>query len=70
MSLNEARYEKKIKNEKAEKKRDLSVEYNHANAECFINSFKGMNIKGKNESFNNNQFQFFRTEKRLSRKSP
>jgi hypothetical protein len=50
MSLNEARYEKKIKNEKAEKKRDLSVEYNHANAECFINSFKGMNLKQNNNN--------------------
>ena len=45
LSLNEARYEKKIKNEKNEKQRDLSVELNHANAEYFINSFKGMNIK-------------------------
>jgi hypothetical protein len=52
MSLNEARYEKKIKNEKAEKKRDLSVEYNHANAECFINSFKGMNLKQNNNNNN------------------
>ena len=52
MSLNEARYEKKIKNEKADKKRDLSVEFNHANAECFINSFKGMNLK-QNNNINN-----------------
>jgi len=52
MSLNEARYEKKIKNEKAEKKRDLSVEFNHANAECFIKSFKGMNLKQNNNNIN------------------
>jgi hypothetical protein len=50
MSLNEARYEKKIKNEKAEKKRVLSVEYNHANAEYFIKSFKGMNFKQNNNN--------------------
>ena len=45
LSLNEARYEKKIKNEKLEKKRDLSVELNHAHAEYFINSFKRMKLK-------------------------
>ena len=60
ISLNEARYEKKLRNEKSEKHRDLSVELNHANAEEFINSFKGMNIKGKNEcleNINSNQFR-------------
>ena len=60
ISLNEARYEKKLRNEKSEKHRDLSVELNHANAENFINSFKGMNIKGKNEfieNINSNQFR-------------
>ena len=45
-SLNEARYEKKIKNELGhEKKKDLSVEINHINAENFINGFKGMRLK-------------------------
>ena len=31
ISLNEARYEKKLRNEKSEKHRDLSMEINHAN---------------------------------------
>ena len=45
-SLNEARYEKKIKNEiNHDKRRDLSVELNHINAENFINGFKGMKLK-------------------------
>ena len=45
-SLNEARYEKKIKNEiNHEKRRDLSMELNHINAENFINGFKGMKLK-------------------------
>ena len=60
ISLNEARYEKKLRNEKSEKHRDLSAELNHANAEYFINSFKGMNVKGKNESIeniNSNQYR-------------
>ena len=60
ISLNEARYEKKLRNEKSEKHRDLSMELNHANAEYFINSFKGMNIKSKNEcieNINSNQFR-------------
>ena len=60
ISLNEARYEKKLRNEKSEKHRDLSMEINHANAEYFINSFKGMNIKGKNEcleNINSNQYR-------------
>ena len=46
-SLNEARYEKKIKNEISnhEKRRDLSAELNHINAENFINGFKGLKLK-------------------------
>ena len=45
-SLNEARYEKKMKNEiNHEKRKDLSVELNHINAENFINGFKGMKLK-------------------------
>jgi len=46
-SLNEARYEKKIKNEinNHEKRRDLSAELNHINAENFINGFKGLKLK-------------------------
>ena len=46
-SLNEARYEKKIKNEISnhEKRRDLSAELNHINAENFINCFKGLKLK-------------------------
>ena len=45
-SLNEARYEKKIKNEiNNEKRKDLSVELNHINAEKFINGFKGISMK-------------------------
>ena len=45
-SLNEARYKKKIKNEiNHDKRRDLSVELNHINAENFINGFKGMKLK-------------------------
>ena len=45
-SLNEARYEKKIKNEiNNEKRKDLSVELNHINAEKFINGFKGISLK-------------------------
>ena len=45
-SLNEARYEKKIKNEINNlKRKDLSVELNHINAENFINGFKGMKLK-------------------------
>ena len=45
--LNEARYEKKIKNEISnhEKRRDLSAELNHINAENFINGFKGLKLK-------------------------
>ena len=55
LTLNEARYEKKIKNEKNDKQRDLSVEINHANAEYFIQSFKGMNIRqNSNECLDNN----------------
>ena len=50
LTLNEARYEKKMKNERLEKQRDLSVELNHANAELFINSFKGMNLKQNNNN--------------------
>ena len=34
-----------MKNEKTDKKRDLSVELNHIQAEYFINSFKGMKLK-------------------------
>ena len=45
LSLNEARFEKKIKNEKTDKNRDLSVELNHIQAEYFINSFKGLKLK-------------------------
>ena len=48
LSLYEARYEKKMKNEKMEKQSDLSVEINHANAEYFINSFKGMKFNQNN----------------------
>ena len=45
-SLNEARYEKKIKNEiNNEKRKDISVELNHINAEKFINGFKGISMK-------------------------
>jgi len=45
-SLNEARYKKKIENEITHgKRRDLSVELNHINAENFINGFKGMKLK-------------------------
>ena len=45
-SLNEARYRKKLKNEiNHDKRRDLSVELNHINAENFINGFKGMKLK-------------------------
>ena len=47
LSLKEARYEKKMKNEKNEKQR-ISAELSHANAEYFINSFKGMNTKQNN----------------------
>ena len=44
--MNEARYKKKIKNEiNHDKRRDLSVELNHINAENFINGFKGMKLK-------------------------
>ena len=62
LSLNEARYEKKMmKNEKIEKQRDLSMEINHAHAEYFINSFKGMKInQNTNEYFeksNSNNFK-------------
>ena len=64
LSLNEARYEKKIKNEKSEKQRDLSVELNHANAELFINSFKGMKLKqNNNEYFENTNSNFFKKNK-------
>ena len=55
LSLNEARYEKKMKNERLEKQRDLSVELNHANAEYFINSFKGMNLKQNNNNIENTE---------------
>ena len=42
-SLKEARYEKKLKNgANIEKRRDLSIELNHINAENFINRFKGL----------------------------
>ena len=45
-SLNEARYEKKLKNEiNSEKRRDLSLELNHINAENFINRFKDIKCK-------------------------
>ena len=45
-SLNEARYEKKIKNEiNNEKRKDLSVELNHIKAEKFINGFKAISYK-------------------------
>ena len=62
LSLNEARYEKKMKNEKNnEKQRDLSVELNHANAEYFINSFKGMQLNQNNNEYleksNSNNFK-------------
>ena len=55
LSLNEARYEKKMKNERLEKQRDLSVEQNHANAVDFINSFKGMNLKQNNNNIENTE---------------
>ena len=64
LSLNEARYEKKLKNERAEKQRDLSVEANHAYAEYFINSFKGMNLKiNKNIDFEKTSPNFFKKNK-------
>jgi hypothetical protein len=71
LSLNEARYEKKIKNEKAEKQRDLSVEANHAYAEYFINSFKGMNLKiNKNPNyFENTSPNFFQKNKIITENS-
>ena len=45
LSLNEARFEKKLKKEKIDKKRDISVELNHIHAEYFINNFKWMKVK-------------------------
>jgi hypothetical protein len=71
LSLNEARYEKKIKNEKAEKQRDLSVEANHAYAEYFINSFKGMNLKiNKTPNyFENTSPNFFQKNKIITENS-
>ena len=60
LSLNEARYEKKIKTEKDDKLRDLSIELNHANAENFINSFKGMKIKQNNIEYLKNESNNFK----------
>ena len=42
-----------MKNERLERQRDLSVELNHANAEYFNNSFKGMDLKQNNNKNNN-----------------